>query len=112
MPGIDFRKLRANITMAEVLELLGFVVRERRGDQVRGACPLHEPSARGKHRSFSAHLGRNMFRCFKCQAAGNHLDLWVKASKKPIGEAAVDLCARLHQEVPYLNHATATRKSP
>jgi DNA primase len=110
--GIDFRQLRANITMAEVLELLGFVVRERRGDQVRGACPLHEPSEGGKHRSFSAHLGRNMFRCFKCQAAGNHLDLWVKASKKPIGEAAVDLCARLHQEVPYLNQATATRKSP
>jgi DNA primase len=112
MPGIDFRKLRANITIAEVLELLGFVVRERRGDQVRGACPLHEPSAGGKHRSFSANLGHNMFRCFKCGAAGNHLDLWARTTKKSIYEAALDLCARLHQEVPYLNHATATRKSP
>ena len=41
MPGIDFRQLRANVSMAEVLELLGFVVLERKGDQVRGECPLN-----------------------------------------------------------------------
>lgn len=110
--GIDFHQLRANITMAEVLELLGFVVRERSGDQVRGACPLHEPSPSGKHRSFSANLRRHLFRCFKCGAAGNPLDLWARTSKKSIYEAALDVCARLHKEVPYLNHATATRKSP
>ena len=70
MPGIDYRQLRADITMAEVLELLGFVVVERRGDQVRGQCPFHEPCVRGKHRSFSANLRRHLFQCFKCQAAG------------------------------------------
>jgi hypothetical protein len=63
MPSIDYRQLRANVSMAEVLELLRFGVVERTGDQVRGECPLHEPSASEKHRSFSAHLGRNMFRC-------------------------------------------------
>lgn len=46
MPGIDYRQLRADITMAEVLELLGFVVVERRGHQVRGQCPFHEPCTR------------------------------------------------------------------
>ena len=102
MPGIDFRQLRNNITMAEVLGLLGFVVRERRGDQVRGQCPFHEPSARGKHRSFSANLRRQLFHCFKCKAAGNQLDLWARASKKPVHEAALDLCVRLHKEVPRL----------
>ena len=70
MPGIDFRQLRADVTMAQVLELLGFVVVERLGDQVRGECPLHEPFERGKHRTFSAHLGRHMFRCFKCRSVG------------------------------------------
>jgi DNA primase len=111
MPGIDYRQLRADITMAEVLELLGFVVVERRGHQVRGQCPFHEPCARGKRRSFSVNLRRHLFQCFKCQAAGNQLDLWARATKKPIHEAALDLCARLHKEVPHLNKATARRKS-
>jgi DNA primase len=102
MPAIDFRQLRADITMAEVLDLLGFVVVEHRGDEVRGRCPFHEPSPHGKHRSFAANLRKNLFHCFKCQAAGNQLDLWARVSKKPIHEAALDLCARLHKEVPHL----------
>ena len=109
MPGIDFRQLRADVTMAQVLELLGFVVVERLGDQVRGECPLHEPSERGKHRTFSAHLGRHMFRCFKCGASGNHLDLWARASKKPVYHAALDLCTRLNKEPPRLAKPTEKR---
>jgi DNA primase len=104
MPGIDFRQLRANITMTEVLDLLGFVALQRRGDQVRGACPLHEPSERGKHRSFSANLRRHLFQCFKCGASGNHLDLWVRTSKKPVHAAALDLCACLNKDVPRLSN--------
>jgi DNA primase len=102
MPAIDFRQLRTEITMAEVLDLLGFVTVERRGDEVRGRCPFHEPSPRGKGRSFSANLRRHLFHCFKCGAAGNVLDLWARASQQPVHAAAIDLCARLHKEVPYL----------
>jgi DNA primase len=109
MPSIDFRQLRANVSMAEVLELLRFVVAERTGDQVRGECPLHEPSESGKHRSFSAHLGRNIFQCFKCGASGNQLDLWAKASKKSLFEAALDLCTRLNKEAPRLAPAIEKR---
>ena len=109
MPGIDFRQLRASVTMAEVLELLGFAVVSRMGDQVRGACPLHGSSNAGKHRSFSAHLGRNTFQCFKCGASGNHLDLWIKATKQPVYEAALDLCARLRKDTPWLTPDTEKR---
>ena len=109
MPGIDFRQLRADVTMAQVLELLEFVVLERSGDQVRGEGPLHERSERGKHRTFSAHLGRHMFRCFKCGASGNHLDLLARASKKPVYEAALDLCTRLNKEPPQLAKPTEKR---
>jgi len=108
MPAIDFRQLRADITMAEVLDLLGFVVVERRGDEVRGRCPFHEPSPRGKHRSFSANLRKNLFHCFKCQAAGNQLDLWARTSQQPVHAAALDLCARLHKEVPQLEKRRPT----
>jgi DNA primase len=88
--------------MTQVLDLLEFVVAGRSGDQVRGPCPLHEPSEQGKHRSFSAHLAGKKFQCFKCGASGNHLDLWAKASKKSIYEAALDLCARLNIDPPTL----------
>ena len=97
------------VTMAEVLELLDVVIVSRSGDQVRGRCPCHAPSDSEKHRSFSAHLGRNTFQCFKCGAAGNHLDLWAKATGQPLYEAALDLCRRLNKETPWLPTATEKR---
>src|SRR5271163_1157435 len=63
MPGINFRQLRADVSMAEVLQLLGFDILTRSGDQVRGPCPLHERSEHGKHRSFSANLAGHTFQC-------------------------------------------------
>jgi DNA primase len=109
MPSIDFRRLRTKVSMAEVLELLRFDAVERTGDQVCGECPLHEPSESEKHRFFSAHLGRNMFRCFKCGAPGNQLDLWAQASKKSLFDAAFDLCTRLNKAAPRLTSATEKR---
>ena len=41
MPGIDFRQLRADITMAEVLDLLGFVI--VRTPRRSGARPMSVP---------------------------------------------------------------------
>ena len=111
MPAIDFRRLRADVSMTQVLDLLGFVIAERWGAQVRGECPLHEASARGKHRSFSAHVDGKKFPCFKCGASGNHLDLWAKASKKSVYEAALDLCARLNIDPPTLASRTEKRNT-
>jgi DNA primase len=101
MPGIDFAEVRSRIRIAQVLELAGFVVVSRTGDQVRGPCPIHGSNSPSS-RSFSANLGQNTFRCFRCGAAGNQLDLWVAVSKLPLHEAAADLCARLGMETPFL----------
>jgi DNA primase len=101
MTGIDFRRLREAINMSEVLELLGFVALARNGNQVRGRCPVHEAHS-AKSRSFSANLARNVYRCFHCGAAGNHLDLWAAATKQQLYEAALDLCAKLQREIPWL----------
>jgi DNA primase len=109
MPGIDFRQLRANVTIAEVLDLLKFAIETQTGDQVRGICPVHGSSTQGKHHSFSAHLGRHSFQCFKCGASGNQLDLWAKATKQSVYQAALDLCARLNKETPWLSSKTEKR---
>jgi DNA primase len=101
MPGIDYRAARAQLPLAAVLELLGFATRERRGDQVRGRCPVHGARA-PQSRSFAAHLGKNVWRCFTCGAGGNALDLWVAVTRQELHAAVLDLCNRLGCEVPWL----------
>jgi DNA primase len=94
MPGIDYAKLRAMIGVARVLELIEFTATESSGDQLRGPCPMHHSSSPGS-RSFSVNLTKNTFRCFKCGAQGNQLDLWLAITRMPLHEAAKDLCNRL-----------------
>ena len=101
MPGIHFAAVREMISLADVLELIGFVSRERVGDQVRGSCPVHE-SASPRNRSFSANLKRNVWQCFRCGSSGNQLDLYVAVTRLTLFEAAVDLCERLRHDVPWI----------
>ncbi len=99
MAGIDFRVLRCEVGLAEVLPLLGFVPSQRRGGQVRGPCPVHR-SRSPRSRSFSAHLTKNVYYCFHCGSSGNPLDLWSAATRQPLYHAAIDLCEKLHRPVP------------
>jgi DNA primase len=101
MPGIDYRVARSRLRLAEVLELIGYRPRQRAGQQLRGPCPLHG-SRSPTSRSFAAHLGKNVYHCFRCGSAGNALDLWVAWTGQSLHAAVVDLCRRLHQDVPWL----------
>jgi len=101
MSAIDFRAARAQVRLAEVLELAGFVPCGRFGEQVRGPCPVHR-SQTPRSRSFAAHLGRGVWHCFRCGAGGNVLDLWVALTRQPLHAAVIDLYGRLGREVPWL----------
>jgi hypothetical protein len=101
MPLIALRQARAEIRLATVLDLLGWHATERSGEQVRGGCLVHgSPSPRS--RSFSAHLGRNIWRCFVCGAAGNALDLWLRLHKQELYPALLELYRQLGRDVPWL----------
>jgi DNA primase len=101
MPGIDYRQARACLPLGAVLELIGFVPCRVLGSQLRGPCPLHgRPGSRS--RSFAAHLGKNVFHCFRCGAAGNALDLWAAWTRQPLHTSVLDLCQRLGQPAPWL----------
>lgn len=101
MTGIDLRQLRREITIQQVLDLLGFVPTARRGPRLRGSCPIHVDS-RPHSRAFSVHLGCNRYRCFRCHSAGTQLDLWAAVHNLSIYAAAGDLCRRLGIPIPYL----------
>ncbi len=104
-PAIDFEAVKAVLTIAAVLNLLGVPATK---DQHRGPCPLHG-STSGTSRCFSANLRNNVFHCFKCGRCGNALDLWAAATKQTPYDAAVDLCARLSIPLP-IRESTRNRE--
>jgi DNA primase len=102
MSGLDYRALRAAVSMERVLSLLGFSPARRRGQQLRGPCPIHDPAGVGDRRCFSVHLGRQAFRCFGCGAQGNQLDLWRLVHRLPLYSAALCLCRQARLDPPRL----------
>jgi DNA primase len=110
MPGIDFWRLRQQLSLAQVLDLVGFAPTTRRGPQVRGPCPVHGSRA-PRSRSFAAHLEKHCWRCFGCGAGGNALDLYLAATRLPVYEGALELCAQLHVPVPCCDRPVSLRAS-
>jgi DNA primase len=101
MPGIDFRQLRLLVPIRDVLDLLGWQPRTRRGAQLRGPCPLHG-SRSPASRCFAVHAGKGVYHCFHCGASGNALDLYAAATGAPLYQAALELCGRLGHAPPPL----------
>jgi DNA primase len=101
MPGIDYERVRPSVSMKQVLDLLAFKAIEIRGEQLRGPCPIHN-SKGSKSRSFVVSLRKNAFHCFECGAHGNQLDLLVAVTRRPLFEAAKDLCRQAGIEVPLI----------
>jgi DNA primase len=91
MPGIDYHQLRRQVSMREVLNLIGFRPTWRRGPQLRGPCPI-PGCCSSSPRPFSVHLARQAYHCFACGSQGNALDLWAAARRLSLHQAAVALC--------------------
>jgi DNA primase len=104
VPGVDYDRVRTEITMEQVLSLLGFCPASRSGAQWYGRCPLHEPGPgrRGRRRSFSVNVAIGRYFCHSCRSHGNHLELWSAATKLPLHQAAIDLCHRLGRDIPWI----------
>jgi DNA primase len=101
MPAIDFDRLRREVSMQDVLDLLGFQPASRRGDQLHGPCPVHKSTSPGA-RTFSANLGSGRYYCHKCHSGGNQLELWAAVHSLSFYEGSLDLCHALGREVPWL----------
>jgi transposase len=92
-PNVDFAYLREHVTMEQVLQHLGLSASlGGRGQQRRGPCPVHS-QATASERTFSVHLGKDVFQCFHadCALKGNVLDLWAAIHRLPLYEAALHL---------------------
>jgi DNA primase len=108
MPWIDYREVRRRIPMSRVLELLGWEPHTRRGDELRGPCPIHVrgtfPVQGGDTRPlFAVHLGKQVYFCHKCQSGGDQLKLWQVIQQRPLYPATLALCQAAGIEPPWLN---------
>jgi len=101
MPAIDLARLRSQVSIEQVLLLVGFVPSRRNGRWLRGPCPVHR-SGHSSSREFWVDLETHRYRCFKCHSAGRQLDLWAAVHRLPIHAAAEDLCRHLGMTIPWL----------
>jgi len=106
---IDFAHLKAQLSLARLLDHLGLTSRLRgTGPQRRCACPIHRGDGRG--RTFSVNLADNVYQCFEasCASKGDVIDLWSAWHRQSLREAALDLVRTFSLE-PAPTNATEKR---
>ena len=85
---VDFKAVKAAITMEQVLGHYGLLEKFKRGaDSLNGPCPIHKGS---NPTQFRASLSKNIWNCFsKCGRGGNTLDFIAKMEDETIHAAAL-----------------------
>src|ERR1035438_4590205 len=84
---VDFKAVKAAITMEQVLEHYGLMHQfKRSGDRLSGPCPIHKGS---NPTQFSVSIEKNVWNCFsECKHGGNTLDFIARMEDVSILAAA------------------------
>jgi DNA primase len=106
MPMVDFRQLKAMVSLRQVLDLLHWTPTRREPSALRGPCPVHR-SKNPHSRSFAA--GPGGWTCFSCGEQGDQIRLWALCRGLTQYQAALDLCRELRLPVPTLPARTVRR---
>src|SRR5690348_4468604 len=85
---VDFRAVKAAVTMQMALDHYGVNWLRKRGDELRGRCPIHQGEGQN---TFHVSLAKGAFHCFSCQARGNVLDFVATMEKCSVRDAALKL---------------------
>jgi DNA primase len=85
---VDFKAVKAAITMERVLEHYGLLDRfKRSGDSLNGPCPIHKGN---NPTQFRVSISKNIWNCFsECKHGGNVLDFIVRMEDVSIHAAAL-----------------------
>src|ERR1700733_3448382 len=85
---IDFKAVKAAITMEQVLNHYGLLDQfKRSGDSLSGPCPIHKGS---NPTQFRVSISKNIWNCFsECKHGGNVLDFIAKVDNVSIHAAAL-----------------------
>jgi DNA primase len=85
---VDFKTVKAAITMEQVLEHYGILDRfKRSGDSLTGPCPIHKGN---NPTQFRVSISKNIWNCFsECKHGGNTLDFIARMDEVSIHAAAL-----------------------
>ena len=85
---VDFKAVKAAITMEQVLQHYGLLNQFKRGtDSLNGPCPIHKGS---NPTQFRVSISKNIWNCFsECKHGGNVLDFIEKMENVSIHAAAL-----------------------
>jgi DNA primase len=85
---VDFKAVKAAITMEQVLEHYGILDKFKRGsDSLSGPCPIHKGS---NPTQFRVSISKNIWNCFsECKHGGNVLDFIARMEDVSIHAAAL-----------------------
>src|SRR5580692_1937105 len=85
---VDFKAVKAAITMERVLEHYGLLDKFKRGnDSLNGPCPIHKGS---NPTQFRVSISKNIWNCFsECKHGGNVLDFIARMDDMSIHAAAM-----------------------
>jgi hypothetical protein len=92
VPGVAFDRVRVEITIQQVLQLLGFEPNRCHGGPWSGPCPLRDCPPRRRPR-FSVNVALGRYHCHRCRRHGHQLELWAEATGLLLHPAAIHLCA-------------------
>ena len=89
---VDFKAVKAAITMEQVLQYYGLLEKFKRGtDSLNGPCPIHKGS---NPTQFRVSISKNIWNCFsECKHGGNVLDFIAEMEKCSIHAAALKAIA-------------------
>src|SRR5947208_10391311 len=90
-PFVDFRAVRARITMEQVLVHYNVLdAFKRTGSRLSGPCPIHGGS---NPTQFRVDTDKNLWNCFsECKNGGNVLDFIARKEDVSIHDAAIKAC--------------------
>ena len=99
---VDFRAVKAAVTMEQVLTHYGLTEKFKRGrDSLSGPCPIHQGS---NPTQFRVCISKNCWNCFSdCHCGGNVLDFVAKMENVIPMEAANRLVEWFQLDVSALN---------
>src|SRR6266436_3241502 len=85
---VDFRAVKAAITMEQLLQHYGLLDRfKRSGDSLSGPCPIHKGE---NPTQFRVSVSKNIWNCFsECKHGGNTLDFIARMESVTIHAAAL-----------------------
>ena len=100
MPTIDFAAVKQQITIHQVLNLIGWEATLIKQGERRGPCPLC--SSHSNSRVFQ--VKGDWWHCYgKCKRGGDQLELYASATSLPLYDATKALCFLFGVPLPIIS---------